>query len=575
MLSLKVGKSRGRDYLSIITKYWDRENKQSRTKTVRSLGYVDELKKDFIDPIAHFKEVVAVMNQEIEAENKKFSISLNKDELLSNRTGIRKNIGYSALSLIYHELCLDRFCNNKSRTWANSYSINEIMKLLVFSRILKPGSKKKAFDTKSIFLEKMDFSLEDVYRSLTKINTLKDDLQIHIHKKVKELYDRDSSLVYYDVTNYYFEIDSQDEMRKKGVSKEHRPDPIIQMGLFTDSQGIPIAYKLFPGNTNDCKTLIPQLKELNNKYSIKHMIVVADKGLNTAGNISYNILAGNGYVFSQSVRGANKDLKDFVLSENGYKSLNEGFKSKSRIYSKTISVTTKEDETKKITVDEKQVAIYSDKYARKTRKEREAVIRKSRDLIANPSKYNKAASYGANKYVKNLVFDEKTGEIINSSKKLILDEEKITEEEKYDGYYVIVTSEINKSDEEILNIYKGLLQIEEAFRITKGDLESRPVYLSRHDRIEAHFLTCFIALVVARLLAYRLDNKYSITKIASSLNSTSYSFISQNIYVGDYIDEVSMDIKEKLNLDFDKKFMTYGELRKLIAATKKSVPPVK
>ncbi|MDE2590437.1 MAG: IS1634 family transposase, partial [Patescibacteria group bacterium] len=312
---------------------------------------------------------------------------------------------------------------------------------------------------------------------------------------------------------------------------------------------------------------------LKREYGIMRTIVVADKGLNTGDNIAFNILAGNGYVFSQSVRGGNKDLKDFVLEEKGYKALNEGFKSKSRLTPRTISVTTKEGKKKKVEVDEKQVAVYSAKYAQKAKKDREAVIAKARDLISNPSKYRRATSYGASRYVENLIFDPKSGEIITSNQKLVFAEERLKEEEKYDGYYVIVTSEYKKSDEEILSIYKGLWQIEEAFRVSKSDMEARPVYLSRHDRIEAHFLICFIALVIARLLAYRLDNRHSIKKLAESLNAMAYSFVEQNIYVGDFASEITVDLKEKLKLDLDHKYMTYGEIRKLIATTKRHSPP--
>ena len=456
MLHLKKGKSMGRDYLSIVSSYWDRECKQSRTKTIKSLGYVEDLMEEFEDPISHFKEVVALMNDEIRAENSKFSISLDKNALLSECLGIRKNLGYSALSMIYHELSLDSFFSNNSRSFKAEYSVNEIMKLLIFSRILDPGSKKRAYEGRDKYFEKMDFSLDDLYRSLSKINTLKDKVQIHIHKKIKDQYNRSSELVYYDVTNYYFEIDEQDSVRKKGESKEHRPDPIIQMGLFTDSLGIPIKYSLFPGNTNDCETLIPQVGALKKEYGIMRTIVVADKGLNTGDNIAFNILAGNGYVFSQSVRGGNKDLKDFVLEEKGCKALNEEFKSKSRLTPRTISVTTKEGKKKKVEVDEKQVAVYSAKCAQKARKDREAVIAKARDLISNPSKYRRATSYGASRYVENLMFDPKSGEIITSNQKLVFAEERLKEEEKYDGYYVIVTSEYKKSNEEILSIYKEL-----------------------------------------------------------------------------------------------------------------------
>lgn len=568
MLYLKVGKSAGREYLSIARGYWDPVTKRSRTKTVQSLGYLDKLREEFNDPIAHFKVVVEQMNAQLDVEEKKVTIVSDSSAVLSNNKHSRKNLGYLPLSLIYHELSLNRFFSNRSRAWKTKFSTNDIVKLLVFSRILSPASKKRTFEQKDRYFEKMDFSLDDIYRALSRLKDLKDPLQQHMHRKATEVYGRNAELVYYDVTNYYFEIDHQDDLRKKGVSKEHRPDPIIQMGLFTDSSGIPISYRLFPGNTNDSQTLIPVIAEMKKNFGIKRTIVVADKGLNTANNIAFNTIAGNGYVFSQSVRGANKDLKNFVLDESGYSFLNDGFKFKSRLYPREISVTNKDGKKTKVSVEEKQVAIYSAKYDAKAKRDRAFVIEKAKALVENPGKYTRATSYGAAKYVKHLNFDPSTGEIILTAKKPIFDEAKIIEEERFDGYYAIVTSECDKSDTEILSIYKGLWQIEEAFRVTKSDLETRPVYLSREERIEAHFLICFIALYIARILALKLKNKHSIAKIATSLNAMSYSFISENLYLGDYADEVTKDLKEELGIDLDKKFLTLGQIKKMVAATK-------
>ncbi len=568
VLYLKVGKSAGREYLSIVRGYWDPETKRSRTKTVKSLGYLDKLALEYEDPVAHFRQVANEMNNEVKEDLVEFNVTTNRFAKLSDSPIGIKNLGYAALSQIYHELSLDSFFYNHSRSWKCEYSINEIMKLLVYSRILCPGSKKKAYENKEQYFDKMDFSLDDLYRSLSKISTLKDDLQVHMHKKMTEKYGRSTELVYYDVTNYYFEIDDQDALRKKGVSKEHRPDPIIQLGLFVDTNGIPICYRLFPGNTHDSETLIPQIVDLSKEYGLRRTIVVADKGLNTGDNIAINVIAKNGYVFSQTIRGANKDLKDFVLNESNFKSLSDGFKSKSRLVPRTINVTTKDGKKTKVEVDEKQVAIYSAKYAAKAKKDRQAVIAKAHELVANPSLFKKATSYGAAKYVKNLVFDQKTGEIIDTKAKPIFDEKKLLEDERFDGYYVIVTSEYKKSDEEILNIYKGLWQIEEAFRVSKSDLETRPVYLSRHDRIESHFLTCFIALYIAKLLALKLNKKYSVNKIAESLKAMSYSHVEQNLYVGNYADEITKDLKEQLGIDLDRKYLTLGEIRKLMGSTK-------
>jgi transposase len=278
-------------------------------------------------------------------------------------------------------------------------------------------------------------------------------------------------------------------MRKKGVSKEHRPDPIIQMGLVTDSSGIPITFDTFPGNTNDCETYTPVFKQIRKDFNLGRIIIVADKGMNTGNNIAYCVLNGNGYVFSQTVRGGHIELKDYVLGESDYRSMEGGFKIKSRLYPRLVYVTDINGKKQKVRLDEKQVVFYSPDYDKRAKAERAAAVAKAQDLVADPSKYKRATSYGAAKYVKNLVFDEKTGEILDSKQKPVFDEAKLTEEEKYDGYYAIVTSELKESDDKILDIYRGLWQIEEAFRVCKGDLEARPVYLSRRERIAAHFMS--------------------------------------------------------------------------------------
>jgi len=375
--------------------------------------------------------------------------------------------------------------------------------------------------------------------------------------------------LYYDVTNYYFEIDEQDEMRRKGVSKEHRPDPIIQMGLLTDSGGIPITYKLFPGNTNDCITYVPLFKEIRKDFGLGRIIVVADKAMSTGNNIAFCKADGNGYVFSQTVRGGSKALKAFALDPAGYVEKEGGFKIKSRQCARTITVTDVNGKPQDVEVDEKHVFFYSPDYDKRAKAERADAIAKAHELIRDPSQYNRATHYGAAKYVKNLAVDEATGEVLKPKRVPYFDEEKLKEEEKYDGYYLIETSEREEADEKILDIYRGLWQIEEAFRVCKGDLLARPVYMSRADRIEAHFLVCFIALVIARLLARFLGSQFSVGRIAESLGKSSGSFMEQNWYLFDHADEVTDAVREKMGIDLGKKYMNLMEIRQLIGDTKK------
>jgi hypothetical protein len=387
---------------------------------------------------------------------------------------------------------------------------------------------------------------------------------------MKAKFNRNTELVYYDVTNYYFEIDEQDELRKKGVSKEHRPDPIVQMGLLMDTKGVPISYDLFPGNTNDCETLLPVLSKVKSDYRVGRLIVVADKGVNTADNIAFSLAKGDGYVYSQTVRGANRELKDYVLDSSGYRELSEDHKIKSRLYPREIAVSNVKGGRSKVLIDEKQVVFYSSDYDRKAKADREPALLKALDLAKNPAKYNKATSYGAAKYLKNLVFDPKTGAIITAKQKPVFDEHKLREEEKFDGYYAIVTSEWQKSDEEIIEIYRGLWQIEDAFKVTKSDLKTRPVYLSRQDHIKAHFLICFVALVIARLLVLRLGNKFSIPKIVESLNRASGSLFEENWFVFNHADEITRSVGELLDVDLSRKYLKLGEIKKILGSTKRA-----
>ena len=562
-------KKTGKTYLSIVQSYYDKTTHSTKSVTIKSLGCLDELKKTYSDPIAHFSEVVAKMNEEKDAENLPPKLTINTKKQLENNSINRKNFGYAVLSKIYHELELDKFFINRQRHLNIKYSLNNIVKLLVFSRILNPSSKKKTFENKDNFFEKFDFSLDDVYRSLPVINKHKNELQSWLHHHIKQQYNRSTELVYYDVTNYYFEIDKPDNLRKKGVSKEHRPNPLVQMGLLMDSVGMPIAYKLFSGNTSDKTTLIPILDQLKNSYDLGRIIVVADRGLNTSDNICHNLLNGNGYVYSQTIRGANKEFKDYVLNDDDYVWIGGNYKKKSRHYPREITITNIHGKKTKYRIDEKQVVFYSRDYDNRAKKEREPIIQKALELINNPSKFNKATSFGAAKYVKDLVFDTTTGEILTVGHKPKLDIDKLREDEKFDGYYAIVTSEYKESDERIIEIYRGLWRIEESFRITKGDLSARPVYLSREEHIEAHFLTCFLALTILRILGHRIENKYSPAKVIECLNNSSCAYVQENLYMFDFYNDILHYIGQTFDIDFSKKFMCLNNIKKILGNTKK------
>lgn len=562
----KTKQKDGRLYLSIADGYYDPKKGYTRTITIEKIGYLEDFTDKYDDPIAHFKDIVAQKNAEKKAAKQKPCYEYDPDETFDGDNS--KNIGYAALSHIYHELEIDSFLNSRQRSINAEYNLNSIMRLLVFSRLLYPGSKKRTFENRNKFFERFDFSLDDLYRSLTRFNKFKEALQLWIHERVTSCYGRDTTITYYDVTNYYFETDKQDDTRRRGVCKEHRPNPIVQMGLLMDNTGLPVSYQLFPGNNNDCTTLIPILKRIRREFGVGKAVVVSDKGLNTAKNAYYLANSRGGYVFSQSVRGGTKELKKYILETSDYETFGNGYKKKSRQFTRKVKFEDESGNTIKANIAEKQVVFYSPDYDKRAKAERASTIKKANALIANPDKFNKYNSYGAAKYIKHIEFDKDTGEIIKPKSIIAFDEEKLAEDEKYDGYYVICTSKWNATDEWIIDTYKQLWKIEETFRVTKSDLDARPVYVSRKDHIESHFLTCFIALIIIRLLQKKLGGKYSCEKILSGLSKTGCSNADANRYVASYNDEVVVEIGKLFDIDFRKKNRTLAEIKNIIAKSK-------
>ena len=580
-LKKSIRKDSGRTYLVIAKKVRNPKTGISSDVTIESLGYLDEFLDQYHDPIAHFREVARKMTEEEEAK-RKVTLTIDMDEELSADTDSRKNLGYAAILRIYYELELDRFFYNKARHQGFEYNTNTIMTLLVVSRILSPGSKKKAFEEKGRYFERFDFALHDVYRSLSHFATIATEAQRHINERIAANYGRDTRTVYYDVTNFYFEVDKEDDLRKLGVSKERRRDPIVQMGLAMDADGVPLHYELFPGNLPDKSTFRSVIGEVRRNYDTGRIIVVADMGVVTGDNIFYLVGGAkrekplNGYVFSFSIRGGTAKFKGYVLDRNGYHRMDgtpidayADFMIKSRRIAREINVTMESGKVEKKTVYEKQVVFWSRKHADKAKAEREAVILKAMALIKEPQKYTQATAYGAAKYVKNITYDKKTKEVVSTGKALSFDEAKLREEEKYDGYYSIVTSEMAMTDQEIVDTYRGLWEIEETFRITKSTLEARPVYVSLEDRINAHILSCFIALVILRLLQKQTGHRYSCERIVDCLNRISCSNEQDNIYLFNYRSEIADAIGAALNLDFTKKRMRLSEIKNLIANSKK------
>lgn len=566
----------GRVYLAFAEGY--RKDGKSKMRTVESLGYLDELEKQFDDPIAHFKAVCDEANAAARAERQNVQVTIHPLQKIDKREAARKNAGSAVLLAVYNALGIEIAVRNKTRGSKASYDSNAVMRLLTVERIINPGSKKSAWENKEHYFFRTAFSLEDTYRALDVLCGCKDKIVSAINRSIDKMGIRDTACVFYDVTNYYFEIDDPDEdegLRQKGMSKEHRKSPIVQMGLLQDSKGVPIGYRLFPGNTPDPLTMLDVLSEMKRDYGQDRVVVVGDKGNNCSANIAALAAKGDGFVYSQSIRGTKSDaeLKNWVLSDDGYECATNAdghvtYKVKSKQGYKAVSVAGPNGSKRKVDVDVKYVAFWSEKYEKRARKERQAAIDKAKRLVADPGAYAAATHFGAAKYVRGLAVDGRTGELLEAASALELDEDRLAADEACDGYYLIATSETGMADDAVIEAYRGLWRIEESFKVTKSDLETRPVYVSRREHIEAHFLTCYAALCILRIIQVLTGGKYSAGTIAEELGAMCGTNLDGNWWVFDHRSDATDDLCRMAGIDLTRQNMQLKDIKAAFSQAK-------
>lgn len=506
---VKKYKSGTKTHIRVVEGYRD-ENGKVKQRTIKSFGFLEDQK----DPEA-FLKIVEAYDEDyfLRKKDRKDAFKRKFNEVISNKPF---NYGYRFLESIYEKLDIDSFFKAKSSK--ADYSLSDIFKYLVIQRILNPDSKRASLQFKDAYYNlNTNFKLENVYRALGKFDEYKVDLQKYVNDKIKAIIGRKTNYAYYDVTNYYCEIDfacSEDDIRQKGISKEHKLNPIIQLGLFMDTNNIPISMSLFKGNTADSKTLQPIMKQIKDNYHLDRIIVVADKGINTSNNINYIINNGDGYILSQvlkSKKGKRYHEKLFNEELYNYNS------SKTFKYQEFIEDYEVIDEVGRSQIKQRKVLIYW-KYEEAllaARKRDDKLDRALKSLSNNAY----AIKHSYEQYIKEYHSVRETGEIANKICRNI-DEDKLNNDILYDGYACIITSEIDYDYKKILEAYKGLWRIEESFRITKNDLETRPIYVSTESHINGHFLVCFIALVIIRLMQYKLNYSLSVERIVRALNSS-------------------------------------------------------
>ena len=517
-------------YYVIKTVYVDGKEK---TKTIERLGTEEEViqKANGEDPVVWAKKYIDVLNKEEKQGTQKVLIPKSPSTLIEKDKQNSFNCGYFFLEKIYYALGLDNICNNIYNKHKISFDLNSILSRLVYSRIIYPSSKLATYELSKHFVEQPNFELQHIYRALEIIAKENDFIQAELYKNSLNISDRATGILYYDCTNYFFEIEDEDEFRKYGPSKEHRPNPIIQMGLFMDGNGIPLAFNINSGNTNEQQTLTPLEKKIIQDFKLSKFVVCTDAGLASNDNRKFNDKGDRAFITTQSIKQLKKHLKDWALAPTDWKLTGSDRTYNINHVQEKLENTTDETKKQKIKnltfykerwinengLEQRLIVTFSFKYQQYQRHIRDGQIERAQKAIENKNfKLDKRKQTDFKRFIKqtNITSD---GEIANKGI-LSIDTNIIAKEELFDGFYGVCTN-LDDNVTEIIKVNHRRWEIEESFRIMKSEFKARPIYLSREDRIKAHFIICYISLLIHRLLEKKVEEKFSSSEIIYCLRN--------------------------------------------------------
>ena len=558
-------------YYSIIKDYTNINGKRS-TKIFEKLGNQHQVEDRFgkNNTIEKIKEYINELNSK--DKNELVKLELNSSKRI-NKEKRNFNIGYLFLEKLYNDLKIKDICNKIQSQYKFEFNLNEVLSYLVFARIIYPSSKLETFKQCQNFIEQPTFKLHDEYRALSYIANNIDFIQENLFINSKNVIKRNSKVIYYDCTNYFFEIDEEDDLRRYGISKEHKPNPIVGMGLFMDGDGIPLSFNIYPGNQNEQKTLIPEESKIINDFKLNDtkIILCTDAGLASDEIKNYNIKDGRGFVITQSLKKLKEEYKEQVFDKKNWRlsgdlkhlyNLDEIENSEDLREKYYDSLFYKIIETETKSVKQDTIVTFCFKYFDYNRNIRNSQIERAKKNI----NLNNVTRKGKNQNDPNRFIEEinsTSDGIVANEKTYSINENLIKEEEKYDGYYALSTNLTGNIDD-ILKITKGRWEIEESFRIMKSDFLARPVNLSREDRIKAHFMTCFIALLIYRILEKKLDYKYTTKEILDTLRNMNVTELKGNGYIPSYErTDITDFIHEKYNFNTDTEVITYKKIKKI------------
>ena len=550
-----------------ITKSFKNSVGKSSSVVVRKLGTLNELLKKHgptrDDVMLWAKEEARIETEKYKKEQKAKSVQItfHADRQLDYDKQCFYRGGYLFLQAIYYGLQMNKICRKLRDKYKFKYDINAILSDLIYARVLEPSSKRSSFKTASEFLEKPSYGLHDVYRALDVLGTECDFIQSEVYKNSHFIGSRNDKILYYDCTNYYFEIEQEDGDKKYGKSKEHRPNPIIQMGMFMDGDGIPLAFSLFPGNTNEQKSLKPLEQQVIQDFGCQKFIYCSDAGLGSESIRNYNHMGERAFIVTQSIKKLPAEDKTWALDKSGFRRVADNkLTDITELSDDDTDLYYKEEPYTPKTLHQRLIITYSPKYARYQKSIRDSQVERAGRMIqsGNTKKQRKNPNDPA-RFIgtKAVTADGEAADIHH-----YLDEDKVENEALYDGLYAVCTDLLDDDVSDILKVSEGRWQIEECFRILKTDFSARPVYLQDENRIKAHFLICFLALLSYRILEKKLDYKYTCEEILDTLKSMNFAEIQEQGFIPLYKRSKLTDgLHDACGFHTDYQFITKSQLK--------------
>lgn len=566
-MRVTTSKSKNSESFYITQSYTNAQGK-STSKTIRKLGTLAELSKrlhtdrDGVLAWANEQARLETARYKSEKEDALVMVPFHSNKPMDYHKQKLFTGGYLFLQSVYYGLKMDSICRKIKSRYKFEYDLNAILSDLIYTRVLVPSSKSSSLRTAEQFLEPPTYRLHDVYRALSVLAREMDFIQAEVYKNSFFLGSRNDRILYYDCTNYYFEIEQEDGDKKYGKSKEHRPNPIIQMGLFTDGDGLPLAFSLFPGNQNEQKSLKPLETKILQQFGCEKFIYCSDAGLASEDNRAFNHMGQRSFIVTQSIKKLPAEDRTWALSRSGFKRLSDDASvditklsedDKDQLYYKDEPFTTKK-------LHQRLIITYSPKYAAYQKAVRAEQIARAEKMVANGTlKKQRKNPNDPARFVNKIAATEE-GE--KAKIHYYLDLDKIAEEEMYDGLYAVCTDLLDDDVADILKVSEGRWQIEDCFRTMKTDFEARPVYLTREDRIKAHFLTCFLSLLHFRLLKRSLKDAYTTEQLLQTLRNIKFADVEEQGFMPVYErQKITDDLHETCGFRTDYQFITKRKMK--------------